>query len=616
MTEQTRKYRDGDIVFREGEPSRNAFVVVEGKVELLKLGPSGAIQLAVLGVGEMLGEMGVLDGGPRSATARAMGPTVLRVVAKDALLKDVQKKPGLAMSLINKLIERLRRADDMLVAKGAPSRLPVPTATQAPAGTPTVGGSLFKRVIAGGAATVAQVRHGAMLDVVIADLVGDTPDHARTKHVLVDLGFRLGVNARALGRPLAPDPGGDPHLQLTAVVARGRQWLNEVGGEVLVWGAVVGDGRGLRLRLISAVEDDDSRPAGFGSASVLDLPAAFDNDQGNLLMAAIAANAVPRIEAQRVWLRDTLTGTVDGSRKLVGKPPIELDRFGQATISAAYGTAAAAAFAYTSEPRYAQEAKTALQNALKALARTNARFESALVQRTLGAVLENLGERDPNPTGEALLGEAVSAYREALTVLTRADFPIAWATTQHRLGKLLFRIDRRLGDTTMVKEACTAFQLALQVFSIEQTPLRWAEAKHNLAQALQTIAGDARSPEFADKAADTCRDTIVVRSRDRYPLLWAETQNSLGAALFLKAKLSADLGPLEDAAEAFQGALEVYRAAGFAKRAAVVKKNLARIEGIFAQRQLRAAQTATRPHWFDEPDTIANDLPSDDGENR
>ena len=69
----TDAYKDGDIIFREGEPSDRAFEIIAGQVEITQPGPGGEEELARLEPGAAFGDMGILDHGNRSATAPAGG---------------------------------------------------------------------------------------------------------------------------------------------------------------------------------------------------------------------------------------------------------------------------------------------------------------------------------------------------------------------------------------------------------------------------------------------------------------------------------------------------------------------------------------------------------------
>ncbi|EDP64230.1 cAMP-binding protein - catabolite gene activator and regulatory subunit of cAMP-dependent protein kinase [alpha proteobacterium BAL199] len=76
-----RVYRTGQFIFREGEQSWAAFLIERGSVDIVKNAESTAPTcLATIKAGDMFGEMGLIDGSPRSATAQAAEPTVVQVI--------------------------------------------------------------------------------------------------------------------------------------------------------------------------------------------------------------------------------------------------------------------------------------------------------------------------------------------------------------------------------------------------------------------------------------------------------------------------------------------------------------------------------------------------------
>ena len=63
----------GDVLFLEGEPGDRLYVVIDGKIKLGRASPDGRENLlAILGPGEMFGELSLFDPGPRTATATAL----------------------------------------------------------------------------------------------------------------------------------------------------------------------------------------------------------------------------------------------------------------------------------------------------------------------------------------------------------------------------------------------------------------------------------------------------------------------------------------------------------------------------------------------------------------
>ena len=85
-----KKFKNGEVIFREGEPSGSAYVIVKGSVELTKNSKHGAVLLAKLKSGELFGEMGVIDGSPRSATSRSIGATTVKEITPEASLLDAE----------------------------------------------------------------------------------------------------------------------------------------------------------------------------------------------------------------------------------------------------------------------------------------------------------------------------------------------------------------------------------------------------------------------------------------------------------------------------------------------------------------------------------------------
>src|SRR5690349_9718773 len=108
------RFAPGEVVFREGEPSRAVLFVREGEVEVAKAAGAGEVVLGTVGPGEFAGEMGVVEGRPRSATVRARGEVVGEMVERRAFLERVSRDPRLAFGVLLRLSERLHAADERL----------------------------------------------------------------------------------------------------------------------------------------------------------------------------------------------------------------------------------------------------------------------------------------------------------------------------------------------------------------------------------------------------------------------------------------------------------------------------------------------------------------------
>ena len=101
----------GELIFEQGSRGSEMYVILEGEVELTV----NDSVVAVLGAGEFLGEMALMDNQARSAAATAKTPCRLASLTKHRFLIMVQKTPFFALHVIRVFPERLRRMNDRLV---------------------------------------------------------------------------------------------------------------------------------------------------------------------------------------------------------------------------------------------------------------------------------------------------------------------------------------------------------------------------------------------------------------------------------------------------------------------------------------------------------------------
>lgn len=93
----------GQALIAEGEPSRQAYVIVAGRA----LVERGGRRKAQLGPGDVVGELGLLGGRPRMATVTAETPMEVLVLDRVALRECVDEVPGLGWKLLETVTERM-----------------------------------------------------------------------------------------------------------------------------------------------------------------------------------------------------------------------------------------------------------------------------------------------------------------------------------------------------------------------------------------------------------------------------------------------------------------------------------------------------------------------------
>ncbi|MEP6760052.1 MAG: Crp/Fnr family transcriptional regulator [Sporichthyaceae bacterium] len=117
----------GRTLFNEGDPGDALYVVTEGKIKLGRSAPDGRENLlAILGPGEMFGELSLFDPGPRTATATAVTDTTVLGLGHDDLQSWLTGRPEVASHLLGALAQRLRRTNEAmadLVFSDVPGRV-------------------------------------------------------------------------------------------------------------------------------------------------------------------------------------------------------------------------------------------------------------------------------------------------------------------------------------------------------------------------------------------------------------------------------------------------------------------------------------------------------------
>ena len=103
------RYPDGKVLCKEGEPGRELMIIVEGKASVDREGQ----HVATLGAGEFLGELSLLDHGPRTATVTADGDVVLLVLTPSELASVLSQVQPLALRMLATLASRLRATDSV-----------------------------------------------------------------------------------------------------------------------------------------------------------------------------------------------------------------------------------------------------------------------------------------------------------------------------------------------------------------------------------------------------------------------------------------------------------------------------------------------------------------------
>lgn len=109
-----RTYARGDIVFQKDDPGQSLFIVEDGTVRIYMPGAQGTdLTLAVMGPGDFFGDMSLLDGRPRSASAAAVTDATLLSLERADFTNLLRARPDAALAVLAEITGRLRGSDQM-----------------------------------------------------------------------------------------------------------------------------------------------------------------------------------------------------------------------------------------------------------------------------------------------------------------------------------------------------------------------------------------------------------------------------------------------------------------------------------------------------------------------
>lgn len=106
------EFARGAVLTRQGQAGGLAFVIASGRAEVVR----GGNRLATLGPGDVVGELSLIDGQPRSATVRALSDIEVLEISAEDLNRLIKKAPSVRRKLLEALSLRLREADRLPTA--------------------------------------------------------------------------------------------------------------------------------------------------------------------------------------------------------------------------------------------------------------------------------------------------------------------------------------------------------------------------------------------------------------------------------------------------------------------------------------------------------------------
>lgn len=108
-------YPKDRLIFMEKDIGNSLFIIKSGSVKVTRISEDGReVILAILGVGDFLGEMSLLDGMTRSANVTTLEETDMFMLKREDFLSLIERYPQISISLLKELAKRIRKSDSQI----------------------------------------------------------------------------------------------------------------------------------------------------------------------------------------------------------------------------------------------------------------------------------------------------------------------------------------------------------------------------------------------------------------------------------------------------------------------------------------------------------------------
>ncbi len=105
----TRSFNAGEVIFNEGDPGNEAYLILNGQVKIIRKHKTKRMVISQLGKDQIFGEMAIITGEPRTATAEAVEPTDVFIITEEKLNENLSQHLAIVKNLIDQLIDRLKQ---------------------------------------------------------------------------------------------------------------------------------------------------------------------------------------------------------------------------------------------------------------------------------------------------------------------------------------------------------------------------------------------------------------------------------------------------------------------------------------------------------------------------
>lgn len=122
--EHVEQYEDGEVIFNEGDMERNLYIIQDGKVEIRKKSQVGEIIMVEFNRGDFFGDMALLQGIPRFASAYSKGKSKILVLQPGGFLLKIRRDPTFAFEMLQQLSARVKLSSEKFLEAVEAGKIP------------------------------------------------------------------------------------------------------------------------------------------------------------------------------------------------------------------------------------------------------------------------------------------------------------------------------------------------------------------------------------------------------------------------------------------------------------------------------------------------------------
>jgi len=113
--EHVKEFSDGELIFNEGDQGRELYIISEGEVVIKKVTEKGTVELAHFSRGDFFGDMALLQGIPRFASAFSKGKSKILIIQPGGFLLKIRRDPTFAFEMLQQLSLRVKNSSERFI---------------------------------------------------------------------------------------------------------------------------------------------------------------------------------------------------------------------------------------------------------------------------------------------------------------------------------------------------------------------------------------------------------------------------------------------------------------------------------------------------------------------